>query len=440
MSKSETNPEIVFSVPHEKFIFRVGNEWAITTPVGPSGAFVHLVSRGWPAVQAKTLVKNPDLATAVHVADVRPNSPPIFFDGQTGQQGLNLWVPPTLVPKAGPFPSIEIALENVTRGDSEGRQWFEQWMALKVQNPDVVPKVAVVFATLPGAGKGFMARVMSEILGPKNCAIVKQHELENRFNSRWVRKLFVLGDEVLSNENVKDISQLLKVLVDGGELEYEQKHANQVAVKSRLAWMFASNDPISPVMLENADRRYTFFSNFDSVTEEFKTLLSACFEADRVTPTAAFLEEIAGFAAHLHSVKVDRGFVARPYENDARKALMAANKPSAEAFFEAVAERGIDVYLESADMRRNSGWRGDSKEWDFGDAGVTFERVYAAYAEFCKQNGMGALRSTKFSHALANHRPTVEKTRPLAPSGARPTVYAVRRSPKPPPKTEVKRE
>lgn len=407
----DLNPPIVFSIPHEKWIYRVGKAWDISNPVKKLGAEMHLVSLGWPAIQAHMFMKMPDVHVSVHSIDMRPNEGPVCED-EHGRLVLNLWAPPTLVPKAGPFPTIERAIDHVTAGDAVGKTWLIHWLARKVQQPEVVPKVAAIFSTSQGAGKGFLARVVSEILGPENCAIVKQHELASNFNKRWVRKLFVLGDEVISNENIKDISQLLKILVDGGELELEGKYENQTAVRSRLAWMFASNDHISPLALEGSDRRYTFFSNFDAVDPEYTTALNACFEADRVTVTPAFREEIAGFADYLHSVAVDLALVSRPHHNAARETLIESNMQSHETFCAEVREHGFYVLYE--DMRREDLSISDDdkrrNEWDFGENGIATWMLYKTYRHYCKRTGQYPLRLNKFGGALKNHARWVPTT------------------------------
>lgn len=431
------NPPLVFSIPHEKWYYRSGTTWDLANPVGKTGAEMYLVSNGWTTGQAKHFLKALEYHTAVYGAELLPNQGPIGID-DSDRPVLNLWVPPTLVPSPGPFPTIERVLNHVTDGDAEGRRWLEHWMALKVQKPDVVPKVAAIFATSQGGGKGFLARVMAEILGEDNCAIVKQNELGNNFNKRWIRKLFILGDEVISNENVKDISQLLKILVDGGQVELEAKYENQVAVRSRLAWMFASNDRISPLALEDSDRRYTFFTNFSVVPPDYTAQMDACFEPDRVRLTEAFKREIAGFAAHLLSLQVDEASVRKPYKNAARAALIEANLQSHETFCAEVDEHGIDPLLESAKMRDASLVTSDPAEWDFGENGIATSALYKVYRVFCKDSGQYPLKLNKFGAALKHYQSKAhpgswrQALNTIPKSGGRQArCYVVPRTPKP---------
>lgn len=398
--------EVVFSIPHEKWIFRRGESWELSSPVGKAGVKAHLIALGYPPVEAELYTKSPDIWLKVYGADMRPNGPPIFLDEETGRNLLNLWIPPTLVPTPGPFPTIARALDHMTANDPLARAWLEQWLAIKVQIPDIVPKVAVVLATSQGAGKGFLARVMFEILGVHNCAIVKESEISRNFNSRWVRKLFILGDEVISgtSETMGAVAQLLKIYVDGGELEFEQKYEVQKSTVNRMAWMLASNSKVSPLVLEESDRRYAVFTSFEDVNPDYKASLDACFEADRTTLTAAFREEIAGFADYLHNLTVDRGAIARPFDSAARRALIDASRPSHEMFCEHVEENGIDDLLGQLPLSREYSrkyMQEDRSEYVF-DGAVATSALYHCYVMYCKEVGQQALRLNRFGHALHN--------------------------------------
>lgn len=397
-----------------------------------ANAKAHLVGCGWPQNQAKNYLESFDEQTLVYGADMRPGKPSVFIDPDTDRRMVNLWVPPTLVPKPGPFPTIQSVLEHVTRGDIEGQRWLVHKLAQKYQDQNLVSKVAVVLSTTQGAGKGFLFRVMAEILGTQNCATVTQSEIEGRYFLRYAHMLLLLGDEITSSENIRDISQKLKVLIDGGTIEAEQKYERSVPVRSRMMWMFASNDPVSPLVLEGSDRRYTFFSNFEAVNPAYTATLNACFEKDRVTPTPAFLEEIAGFAAHLQAIEVDVPFVSRPYKNDAREQLIENNRPSHEMFCREVDEIGFDALKDSyvgKSVFFSSGPTSDT-EWDFGPDGIAFNALYQVYKTYCKETGQFPLRANKFGGAIKNHLPKWEHVRKWTKAKRQVWCYVVPRKPK----------
>jgi hypothetical protein len=390
-----------FVIPAERFCYRKQGRWAVNEMVGPAGIRAHLQECGWTQEDAVACIKG-GTYNSVYGAEIEPNAGALFEDSE-GKTYLNTWTPPALKPEPGVYPTIELILARLTNNDERGAEWLAHWLALKIQNPAIVPKVAVVFTTRPAGGKGTLAMIMREMLGAENCAVIENGALESRFNSRWARKLFVLADEVLTSESYKDVSNRLKVLIDADTIELEGKGENQISVRNRLAWMFASNDDVAPVVVEDGDRRYSVFSNHDPVTPEWKAMLNACFEADRRTPTAAFRAEIAAFYHDLLQLEVDRALVATPYENADRQALIEANQPGHRLFFKHVDEMGIDGLLERVQVTGDFTMTRGKHEWDRGPDGVSSQMLYACYVLFCKDVGAKALKSNRFGVAAHKH-------------------------------------
>lgn len=417
--------DFAYLIPAERFVYKTRGTWNLTETVGKEGLRAHLLEAGWRADDIGTLLKAREYLK-VYGADLVPNEPPVYADAD-GKLYLNTWVKPALTPAPGQFPRIQRVLEWITRGDPEGTRWLKSWMAYKVQNPAVVPKVAVVCTTEPGGGKGTLAFLMRQMLGPENCAVVKREELENRFNSRWISRLFILGDEVLSNDNLKDVSQMLKVLIDGDRVELEGKYRDQREVKNRLAWMFASNDKTAPLVLERGDRRYSVFSNHDPLPDGYASLLRSCFKLDNVA-SDSFLPEMRAFYSELLEMPVDRHYVSTPYENESRKMLIEANKSTHELFCEHVDEMGIDSLLEHIIQHSEFHLTKSKAEWDFGELGVATQVLYRCYVEFCRRVGGRPLKVNKFGSALHNHRPAWTFSRNKLPTGERRVnCYVVRR-------------
>lgn len=417
--------DFAYVIPLEKFVYRLGDTWSISTPVGKEGIVNHLIEDGWPTAQAVKTVKFREYLR-VYGAEIAPNKPKIFENAQ-GRMMLNTWVPPTIQPRPGEYPRLQRVIDWLTCGDKQAEKWIKHWMAWKVQNPELVPKIAPVFITKPGGGKGTLASVMMAMLGRSNCAAIKRAELENKFNGRWAGKLFVLADEILSNENLKSVSEVLKILVDSNDIEFESKGKDQRTITNRLAWMFASNDSISPVVLEEGDRRYSVFANTNDVPPEHEMMFKSMFDQnDTRTPTDGFMVEIEAYYAELLETQVDRWFVSRPYQNDARQQLIEANRPAHELFCRYVDEHGVDEFLDAyakyppADMPNRT-------EWDFGAEGVATAVLYRAYADFCKRFGARALRVNKFGVAINAHRPAWPSVRNTSPSGKRVYCYVVPR-------------
>lgn len=421
--------DFAYLIPAEKFVYKSRGVWNLHEPVGKDGISNHLLEAGWTPDAINTVLKGRQYMR-VYGADLIPGEPPVYAD-QDKKFYLNTWQAPTLTPEPGAYPRIQRVLEWITHGDPLGQLWLMSWMAFKVQNPAVVPKVAVLITTEPGAGKGTLAFLMRQMLGPANCATIKREELENHFNSRWIGKLFVLADEVISKDNQKEISEMLKVFIAEDAVECEGKYQNQREVKNRLAWMFASNDKTAPLTIDRNDRRYSVFSNHDVLEDGYAQMLRSCFEADN-SPTKDFIPEMRGFYHELLHMQVDRHYVATPYENESRALLIEANKPTHELFCEAVDEAGIDGLLDFIVQHTDFHLAKTRSEWDFGEAGIATQVLHRCYVEFCKRVGGRPLKVNKFGSALHNHRPSWPFVRLQVPGTTNRRVYCYKVRRKPP--------
>lgn len=420
-------PEFVYVVPLEKFVYRSGAGWEINSPVGKEGIRHHLLNAGHDRTEIEDLLKT-RAYYKVHGWDLIPNAEPIFRN-QHGLVYINTWTPPDLEPLPGPYPTIERLFAHLTCGDVEGQRWLKHWIANKIQNPALVPKVAILFGTTPGAGKGTLAAIIRRMLGEKNTAVVKRGELENKFNSRWIDKLFVLADEVVSGENMRDLSEMLKVLIDGGEIELEAKHQNQRAIRNRLAWIFASNDKMTPIAIHGGDRRYTVFNNHAPLEDDYVRALNGCFSRDRSTPTPEFLAEISAFYHDCLTLEVDTALVARPHLNEDREALIEANLGSQDEFFQYVNEFGVDDLLEGLMQHHPVALNSRTRPyWDFGAEGLSAHILYRCYVEFCLRNGRRPVGSNRLGIALRNLKPAWPHRRRRLANGQRVYVYLVPRA------------
>lgn len=426
-TKSE---EFVFYFPLEKFVVRRNGYWDIASPVKKAGLIAHLVDIGWAPIQAKQWAESPDLHTVVHGADICRGKPSIFWDAVAGRRIINLAVESEIVPAPAPFPTIRRAIRHLVKGDDAGERFLLHVLGRKAQDPDWLPKHAIVFSTAQGGGKGFVTRSFMEGIGPKNCAQISLSELESDFNGRFARCEVVLADEVTTGENVRDISQKLKILIDTYETSMNRKYENQVSIRNRTLWFFASNSGVLPVKAEEGDRRYSYFVNFDKPDPEYTAALNACFEADRTTMTPAYKTEIAGFMHYLLNLEVDKEITARPYKNEARDILIEAGRPSYEVFCSEVEERGFDAVMSDYKYELEVAIR-EGRDWDFGENGVAFHMLHRIYKAYCRDTGQHALGGPKFGMALKNRQPVWEQARPLIKgTDRRVKCYVVPRKPR----------
>lgn len=133
--------------------------------------------------------------------------------------------------------------------------WVLCWMALPLQQLGAKMATACVFHGAQGTGKNLFWDVWRDLFGVYGVT-VGQTELEDKFNGWVSRKLAILGDEVVSRQEMYHNKNRLKLLVTqqdkfpirGMQMEtrWESNHANVV---------FLSNDS-QPLALEERDRRY----------------------------------------------------------------------------------------------------------------------------------------------------------------------------------------
>jgi hypothetical protein len=428
--------EFCYSVPHERYVFRLGRTWQDGTPVTEKGIRQFLIARSYP-VDIVDMIIGKGLYTRTLKNDVVPNEPPIAID-EDGHRVLNLWSPPKISPADAPAPAprIEALLEwltgcphdDPTPEQSDGLVWLVGWLARKIQNPSLLSMVAPIFGTEPGAGKGTLFNVISAMLGEDNCAIVDRAQLESKYTP-WGNKLFVLGDEIKSHENQKDVEERLKILIASPKTMVEVKNVNAITIPNRKAWMFASNDRISPIKIDPNDRRYTYFRNHAPLTPAYRKLLRSCYSEDGSTFAPDFVEEVRGFWRMLLDYKVDVAFVSEPYRNVARESLISVGFSAHELFVKSVLEDGIDALLEAMlDTPKGMKFRGEQqkREWDFGERGVAKAAVYESYRAFCDSEGKHPLSASRFGPAI-RHIEGVTESRTWSPTGKNVRVWVLPR-------------
>jgi hypothetical protein len=417
--------DVAFVVPLEKYVYKLNGRWQLDNPVNEKGISGHLSEVGWSNDMIKAALQ-PNGTQKVYGLRMEPNQPDLFVDPATGRKYLNCWVEPNIEPVAGEYPSIKRILMWLMDNDVEGYEWVKHWLAQKIQNPRWLPKIAIVFITKQGAGKGSLFRVLSKILGEENCAEINRKALDSTFNARWITKLFLLANEIVNTDNFSVLKEDLKSYIDSPVNEMQGKFKDQRSVPNYLAWIFATNDNISPVVVEQGDRRYTIFSNQKDATEQKAFCDSLYEEKDNSIMKEHFVKEIQAFYHDLLNTEVNHKLIRRPFENGARNDLIQVSLTSWQAFLEYVEEESIDPLLEKL---RRTGELHSIGDYDFGEDGVSREVVFVAYRAFCKQTGYsGILKQRKFGQAVKERWPTFRAT--IKSNGRRVWCYQVPRGDK----------
>lgn len=394
--------QFAYLIPAEAFVFKMGPRWCFETPVGKSGIEHWLLDQGLSPEEVKTVLSE-RLYHRVMGSDILPGEPEIAE--VEGVKYINVWVPPSLMAKEGEYPNIERILGRLTGDDEAGMEWLCHWLAFKIQNPALIPRVAVVFATVPGAGKGTLYRILQEMLGKDNCANIQKDALDSNFNSHWAQKLLVLADEVIGSEHANDTSQKLKIFIDSASITLEGKGKDQRIVKNRLAWIFASNDTISPINLEEGDRRYTVFSNHEPLDNDYKEFINGLFERDRDTLTPRFRREIQAFYYELLHLDVDFDLVKSPYKNKAKEAIVNASASTQDLFFEEMAARGLGPIIKKVGNYGDYQFMASPRTWLTPEGYADLDALYRVFTAYARCIGGRAIKQNRFLAALSNHRP-----------------------------------
>lgn len=140
-------------------------------------------------------------------------------------------------------------------GVDEVMHWVLRWQALPLQQLGAKMQTACVFHGAQGTGKNLYWDVWRDLFGDYGIT-VGQTELEDKFNGWISRKLAIIGDEVVSRQEMYHNKNRLKLVVTqeskfpirGMQMEtrWESNHANVV---------FLSNES-QPLALEERDRRF----------------------------------------------------------------------------------------------------------------------------------------------------------------------------------------
>lgn len=174
---------------------------------------------------------------------------------------INLFDGIAMEPKKGDVgPILELiryltsrASDNADEADAI-MHWLLCWLAYPLQHMGAKMRTAIVMHGDEGAGKNFLFDTVAAIYG-KYGALVGQDELEDKFNDWRSCKLFVVGDEVSSRQELVHNKNRLKALITSPTVQINPKNLPRREEANHMNVVFLSNE-ITPLALDNSDRRY----------------------------------------------------------------------------------------------------------------------------------------------------------------------------------------
>ena len=129
-----------------------------------------------------------------------------------------------------------------------------RWCALIVQQPGAKVRFALVFHGPQGTGKNLFWDGFRRILG-KYGKMVGQTELEDRFNGYMSGKLLLIGNEVVTRQELFHNKNKLKWVITEDEIPIRGMHQEVRWESNHANVVFLSNE-LQPVALEKDDRRH----------------------------------------------------------------------------------------------------------------------------------------------------------------------------------------
>jgi putative DNA primase/helicase len=180
----------------------------------------------------------------------------VVFDptGKCGPAAVNLYGGLELVPVEGYYAPITDLLMHLVNDDEVVAQWLLDWIAYPLQNPGAKMPTSVIMHGDEGSGKNLFWECVASLYGEYS-KVVGQDQLEDKFND-WISKtLFVIGDEVLSRQEMRHLKGKLKAMISGKTIQINTKMMPVRSEANHVNIVFLSNE-LQPNALDASDRRY----------------------------------------------------------------------------------------------------------------------------------------------------------------------------------------
>jgi hypothetical protein len=167
-----------------------------------------------------------------------------------GRKLFNLWRPADIEPLEGE-PTIFLDHIEYLIDDEQSREWFLDWLAWLVQQPEQKPMFAPLLIGPPRTGKSIIADVIEMILGPHNCSVPRAQDVANKFNGWLAEKQLIIIHEM---KNYKGLADNIKVYITQPTVPLERKGFEAEQVGNKAAFLDISNDDDAVPMDESEAR------------------------------------------------------------------------------------------------------------------------------------------------------------------------------------------
>ena len=174
-------------------------------------------------------------------------------------KSYNLWQGWGIEPKEGDWKIIhEHILHVLACGDKGKADYILDWCAHLVQRPWEKPGVALVFRGRKGTGKSLLTSLLKAAVGSRNVLVTASgKKLFGTFNWHLADKLLIGAEEAFFVGN-HELTDQLKHLLTGDDIEVEQKFGQRLSIKSMHRMIMTSNHD-QVIYASDDERRYAVY-------------------------------------------------------------------------------------------------------------------------------------------------------------------------------------
>lgn len=196
----------------------------------------------------RALKKEYPLVDAIKVVKVFFTHPEtVCFEGlefnpaKTTPGFLNLWMGPSIEPKAGAWPLTQaFLLKVICAGNQKHYTYLIYYIAHALQRPWEKPGITIILMGGQGIGKGTFGRILRIIWAATYLHIYKTANITGSFNADLERTFIVFLDEALFAGD-RASSDALKSLVTEEVIHINEKHQPSRQIKSYHRFVIATN-------------------------------------------------------------------------------------------------------------------------------------------------------------------------------------------------------
>lgn len=267
----------------------------------------------------------------------------VVFDpgGTCGADCVNLFGGLTMVPKKGDCQPIIDLLMHLCDDDETVHEWVLDWIAYQLQHLGAKLPTAIIMHGDEGSGKNLFWECVMAMFGEYG-AIVGQAELESQYNDWLSKRMFVIGDEVLSRQEMRHHKGKLKAMISGKLIQIQAKFLPVRMEANHVNIVFLSNE-LQPNALDASDRRYLVVWTPPKREQAYYKAIKAHMDAGGREAFMAFLQarDLSAFDPY-----------APPPRTSAKDDLIDLGRPNAERFWLtwAAGEIPIPLHACSADQ------------------------------------------------------------------------------------------